>query len=83
MLQLGEGKYLVGADATPFSVSPRVIAAGTYRIERTSDCYWARSTSSGDIIDNDFISNVQGPVTVRINAGEGFETSGCPAWVKQ
>jgi hypothetical protein len=81
--QVGEGKYSVGVEATPFGVSPRVIAAGTYRIESASDCYWARSTSSGDIIDNDFIGNAPGAVIVRINAGEGFETSGCRAWVKQ
>ncbi|TFD04122.1 DUF732 domain-containing protein [Cryobacterium sp. TMT1-66-1] len=83
IFQVDDGKYSVGAEATPFGVSPRVIAAGTYRIESASDCYWARSTSSGELIDNDFISNAPGAVTVRINAGEGFESSRCPAWVKQ
>jgi hypothetical protein len=77
------GKYSVAESASSFGVAPRTIAAGTYSIPRASGCYWARSTSSGDIIDNDFLSNAPGTVTVTVHSGEGFETDGCATWVKQ
>lgn len=78
-----KGKFAVGESATPLGSAGSQIAAGTYAIPRASDCYWARSTSSGEIIANDFIGNAPGPVSVTIYAGEGFETSGCATWVRQ
>ena len=81
--RIGPGKYGVGESASRFGIAPRIVTAGTYRIPAASGCYWARSTSSGDVIDNDFISNATGPVTVTIGVGEGFETSGCPTWTRQ
>lgn len=70
-----DGTYAVGTD----------VPAGTYVTAGTgiTDCYWARTTSGGDIIDNNFIGFAPGGVTISIRAGEGLEVSNCGLWVQQ
>ncbi|MGY4643638.1 PASTA domain-containing protein [Cellulomonas sp. URHB0016] len=70
------GTYAVGTD----------IAAGTYVTAGTSakDCYWSRTTSSGDIVDNDFVGFAPGVITITVKAGEGLEVNEhCGIWVRQ
>lgn len=69
----GEGTHTVGKDIKP----------GTYRtVDRpVSDCYWERSTGSGDIIANNFINNAPAGVTLTVRRGEGFTSRGCGSWV--
>lgn len=76
----GNGTHKAGTD----------FPVGTYRTQGPTpsdffpNCYWARhSNASGDfdaIITN---GNSEGPVTVTINPGEYFESSGCQTWKKQ
>lgn len=67
------GNYIVGTD----------IPAGTYQtlVGRLEDCYWARLSPTGDIIDNNFISFSPEPVSVTVYDGEGFEIQGCGPWL--
>lgn len=46
------------------------------------ECYWARSTGNGDIIDNNFVGFAPDGVTVDVYQGEGFESSNCGVWRK-
>lgn len=66
-----DGKYIVGEDISP----------GTYVIPtRVADCYWERSDSQGNIIDNNFIS-ISPSVTVTITeADSGFTSRNCGTW---
>jgi hypothetical protein len=64
-----DGVYLVGTD----------IPAGSYVGEGGSSCYWERSYSGGDIIDN-YYTGSSGQVRVIINDGEQFDTTGCGVW---
>ncbi|WP_377454568.1 hypothetical protein [Rhodococcoides fascians] len=68
-----DGKYIVGED----------IAAGTYTIaSRVADCYWERSDSQGNIIDNNFIS-ISPSVSVTIaDSDAGFTSNGCGTWTR-
>ncbi|OLT35082.1 hypothetical protein BJF84_14795 [Rhodococcus sp. CUA-806] len=65
------GKYIVGVD----------IAPGTYTVNsRVSDCYWERSDSQGNIIDNNIIS-IAPSVTVTIaETDTGFTSERCGTW---
>jgi hypothetical protein len=69
-----EGPHDVGKDVKP----------GTYRTtSRVTDCYWERSTRSGQRLANDFITNAPGGVTVTIAATDGgFTSQGCGDWVR-
>jgi len=69
-----DGTYDVGDEIKP----------GTYRTgKKTSDCYWSRTSSSGDITANDFVSYAPAGVTVTIFSSDGgFESDGCRAWVR-
>lgn len=63
------GKHLVGPDIRP----------GTWQSvgDRVEDCYWEVSDSSGEIIDNNFIS-VAPQFTITIpSSAAGFTNSGC------
>lgn len=70
----GEGPLTVGKDVKP----------GTYKTtSRVTNCYWERSTRSGQRLANDFITNAPGGVTVTIAATDGgFTTQGCGDWVR-
>lgn len=74
----GTGTFVVGT-------GPNQIPPGTYRsVAREgrliTDGYWERTSRSGDIIDNNFITSAQ-EVTVTIEAGDGqFTTRGMGTW---
>ena len=57
------------------------IAPGTYRTtDKVEDCYWERTSKSGDIIDNQFATAAQS-ITVTVRSGDGsFTTRGCGTW---
>lgn len=56
---------------------------GTWKTKPgVKDCYWSRSSGSGDIIDNDIIDYAPEGVTVAVQAGEGFKSSRCGTWTK-
>ena len=61
------------------------IPPGTYRSSGdTEDCYWARLTRNGDIIDNDFVSTAVDGIVVTVRSGEVFESErGCEYWVRE
>jgi len=66
----GDGFYLVGVD----------IAPGLWRNNgQTSDCYWERSTKTGDIIDNHFGDG--GGTAYILPSDFQFETGDCGTWV--
>ncbi|MCP2168121.1 hypothetical protein [Goodfellowiella coeruleoviolacea] len=68
-----DGKYVVGEEIPP----------GTYQVTgKVTDCYWERSTKSGEIIDNNFAS-VASDIKVTIKASDGgFTSQGCGTWKK-
>ncbi|WP_127572501.1 hypothetical protein [Georgenia faecalis] len=84
----GPGNYVAVAEQSDrptraSSATPGQVAPGTYGTLRAGveDCYWERTSASGSTIANDFLSFVPGSVTVTINAGEGFTSTGCGIWV--
>ena len=71
--EFGDGKWRVGVD----------IAPGTYHIEASDRCYWARLSGfgGGDIIANE---NSLGPWLVAIQPTDaGFESKRCGTWKLQ
>ncbi|NRQ35965.1 hypothetical protein HII36_29645 [Nonomuraea sp. NN258] len=71
----GEGTHTVGKDIKP----------GTYRTvsKPVTDCYWERSTGSGDIIANQLVNNAPNGITLTLRAGEGFTArEGCGNWIR-
>ncbi len=73
---LSEGRYTVGKDG---QMSPGIWKSAQLPTD-TDSCYWARlNPNSGDIRDNHFGI---GGITVRIYAGDIFETNAnCLPWV--
>jgi hypothetical protein len=65
--------YTVGKDMDPGTYSTR---------PGVKDCYWSRTTGSGDVIANDFIDYAPTGVAVTVYAGEGFTANGCGVWTK-
>jgi hypothetical protein len=66
-----DGSYLVGDE----------VKAGTWRTVTKGlieDCYWERTSGSGNIIDNHFGTSTRMTVTVR--SGEIFKTQDCGDW---
>lgn len=54
---------------------------GTYRTAGDlENCYWERSTQSGDIIANHFATQAR-KITVTVRAGELFNSEGCGTWM--
>jgi hypothetical protein len=68
----GEGSQEVGKD----------IKAGRYKtLGEVGDCYWERTSVSGKILDNDFVT-VAKKITVTIRRSDGFFTSqNCGNWI--
>ncbi|MER6616315.1 hypothetical protein [Streptomyces xantholiticus] len=79
------GTYKVAAKAgVPDPETEEVaITPGTYRTrDDVEDCYWERTTRSGEIIDNNFATSAQ-EIRVTIQASDGqFTTEGCGSWRK-
>lgn len=75
---LYDGTYEVGPDA-----AHKQIPAGRYQITEPVDgCYWERTSKTGDIIDNDFVTHAQ-TITVTIKASDGsFTSQECAPWQK-
>jgi hypothetical protein len=68
------GDYEVKADPAPFDAGSGVqeIAPGMYQATgEFKDCYWERTSPSGDIIDNQFVTQAR-VLTVTLQAGELF-----------
>ncbi|MER5384273.1 hypothetical protein ABT040_29045 [Streptomyces sp. NPDC002688] len=76
---IDNGTYDVAAKGG-FGVMP----PGTYRSEggplgAITDCYWERTTGSGDIIDNKLITAARA-ITVTVRPGELFTSEDCGVW---
>ena len=72
-LLVSDGSHVVGKDMKP----------GTWHTVRKGlikDCYWERTSGSGNIIDNHFGNSTRMTVTVR--SGEIFKTEDCGSWKK-
>ncbi|MFE6966845.1 hypothetical protein ACFVAJ_17175 [Agromyces sp. NPDC057679] len=70
---LADGRRTVGQN----------VAAGTWRtLGKVTDCYWERSSGSGEILANDFITLAPDGVSVEVYDGEGFTVQGCGLWEK-
>ncbi|MEU1134144.1 hypothetical protein ABZ383_30525, partial [Streptomyces sp. NPDC005900] len=82
---LSNGDYEITPKPKPLDASGESdvmeAAPGTYRISGDlSDCYWERTSKSGDILDNQFASQAR-VITVTLNVGELFRSEGCAgAW---
>lgn len=57
------------------------IPPGTYRATgKMENCYWERTTESGEIIDNNFATSARS-ITVTIRSSDGqFTSNGCEVW---
>ncbi|UXY24956.1 hypothetical protein N8I84_41715 (plasmid) [Streptomyces cynarae] len=74
---LSGGEYEVTTNPKPYDPSSdsdvQEIAPGTYRaIGHFSECYWERTSRSGDIIENKFVTQAT-TLTVTLRAGELFK----------
>ena len=68
----GDGSRRIGAEG---------FAAGTYRSDpEARECYWERSTGTGDTIANDFVTYAADGVTVTLKDGESFTAERCGMW---
>lgn len=68
------GTYEVGAGAKQMPAGVYV-SAGALR-----DCYWERTSRSGEVLDNRFATSAQ-EVRVTVRAGDGqFMSRGCGVW---
>jgi hypothetical protein len=70
--EFGDGLFRVGTDVRP----------GTYRTDgpdgsNAGGCYWSRTDTSGDIIENGVVNE---PGTVAIKQGETIDSAGCLPW---
>lgn len=75
-----DGNYSVGKSRGDLLV----VRPGTYRtMPGTRDCFWERSTKSGQTIANDFVTNAPDSVTVTTRSSDGgFSSDGCGAWLR-
>ncbi|TQK49796.1 hypothetical protein FBY35_0064 [Streptomyces sp. SLBN-118] len=78
------GTFKVVASPAPWSAGSEGepgIAPGTYRTKGDlADCYWERTSKSGDILDNQFATSAQS-ITVSIRSGDGqFTSKSCGVW---
>lgn len=70
------GTYYVGEGADE-------IKPGDYKtVGAVRDCYWVRKNKSGDIIDNDLVSNAPGGVRMSVKASDYEVTmERCGIWI--
>ncbi|MFE5614091.1 hypothetical protein [Streptomyces sp. NPDC056524] len=74
----GDGTYVVSSKPVE---GEETIPPGTYRSQgKMEDCYWERTSESGDIIDNNFATSARS-ITVTIRSSDGqFTSEGCEVW---
>ncbi|MER5916972.1 hypothetical protein ABT124_43140 [Streptomyces sp. NPDC001982] len=75
------GEFEVKTNPKPFDPNGesdvQEIGPGTYvATGDISDCYWERTSQSGDIIDNQFVTQAR-RITVTLRVGELFKNDGC------
>jgi hypothetical protein len=75
------GEYEVVKKPAPYDPDSdsdvQQIGPGTYQVKgEISDCYWERTSQSGDIIDNQFVTQAR-KITVTLRVGELFKNDGC------
>lgn len=70
--EFANGLFKVGVDVNP----------GTYRTDgpdgrNAGGCYWSRTDSSGDVVENGVINE---PGAVTVAQGETIDSAGCLPW---
>jgi hypothetical protein len=70
--EFANGLFEIGTDVQP----------GTYRTDgpdgtNAGGCYWSRTSSTGDLIQNGVI---QAPGTISVRPGERIDSTGCLPW---
>ncbi|MFJ4513042.1 hypothetical protein [Streptomyces sp. NPDC088816] len=76
---ISRGEFEVKAKPKPFRSEDDVqeIGPGTYQAKgKFSNCYWERTTQSGNIIANQFVTQAR-VLTVTLRVGELFKNEGC------
>lgn len=77
-----DGDYEVKAKPGPADPESDVVevAAGSYRTRGDlADCYWERTSQSGEIIANQLATQAR-EITVTVRAGELFTSQSCGTW---
>ncbi|MFJ7070528.1 hypothetical protein [Streptomyces sp. NPDC101115] len=76
----GNGTYVVSSKPAADG-GDQTIPPGTYRAEgKMENCYWERTSESGDIIDNNFATSAR-KITITIRSSDGqFTSEGCTVW---
>lgn len=71
-----EDEYDIGGEEEELKIPP-----GTYRAKgRMDDCYWERTSRSGEILDNNFATSAR-EITVTIRKSDGqFTSERCAVW---
>ncbi|MER5712204.1 hypothetical protein [Streptomyces sp. NPDC002122] len=74
----GDGTYVVTSKKLD---GEQTIPPGTYQaVGKMDDCYWERTSESGDIIDNNFATSAR-KITVTISSSDGqFTAERCATW---
>ncbi|MFF8840513.1 hypothetical protein [Streptomyces sp. NPDC015130] len=74
----GNGTYVVSSEPVE---GEETIPPGTYQATgKMDDCYWERTSESGEIIDNTFATSAR-KITVTIRSSDGqFTSEGCEVW---
>jgi hypothetical protein len=78
------GDYEVTAKPAPYDPDAdsdvQQVKPGSYQAKgELSDCYWERTSQSGEIIANQFATQAR-VITVTLRAGELFHSEGCGSW---
>ncbi|MFE7236388.1 hypothetical protein ACFVAF_38480 [Streptomyces sp. NPDC057596] len=76
---ISRGEFDVKAKPKPFRSGDDVqeIGPGTYQAKgKFSNCYWERTTQSGNIIANQFVTQAR-VLTVTLRVGDLFKNDGC------
>ncbi|MEV3996734.1 hypothetical protein AB0K62_13790 [Streptomyces halstedii] len=82
----GSGTFLVSSKSPTAAQlegdeDVQTIPPGTYRAAGSmKDCYWERTSESGEIVDNNFATSARA-ITVTIASSDGqFTSRGCAVW---
>ncbi|WP_405720569.1 hypothetical protein [Streptomyces sp. NBC_00046] len=70
-----DGTYVVWSKSAGAGENEETIPPSTYQARGSmKDCYWERTTKSGDIIDNNLATSAR-EITVTVRASDGQFTS--------